>query len=113
MPFDGALAAITRQRGVIGCLVAAVDDGIIVDAAVRVGVDAQALAALVAALYRRAGRAAGEAGLGAVGFLQLETERAHVCAVGRDGLVLVALAEPGSQIGLLRGAMLQSAGALA
>lgn len=112
-PFESALTAITRQRGVTACLVAAEDDGIIVDATVRVGVDAQALAALVAALYRRARRAAAEAGLGEVGFLHLETERGHVCAVGREGLVLIALAESGSHIGLLRGAMLQSAEALA
>jgi predicted regulator of Ras-like GTPase activity (Roadblock/LC7/MglB family) len=43
-----------------------------------------------------------------VTFLQLEAERGHVCAVGREGLVIVTLAEPRAHIGLIRGAMLQS-----
>ena len=51
--FTGLITALTRQRGVLGCLVVSERDGIIVDADVQAGVDAAAVAALAAALYRR------------------------------------------------------------
>ncbi len=112
-PFEELLAALIRQRGVLGCLVVGEQDGIIVDANVQVGIQGEAVAALAAALYRKARLSSEAAGLGTVAFLQLETERAHLCAIGRDGLVIVALAEPRAHIGLIRGAMLQSVEALA
>ena len=107
-PYATLLSAVTRQRGVLGCLLVSESDGIIVDADVRVGIDASVVGALVASLYRRARLGTEAAGLSTVGFLQLEAEHGSVCAVGRDGLVLAALAEPRAQVGLIRGAMLQS-----
>jgi len=62
----------------------------------------------VASLYRRARLGTDAAGLATVGFLQLEAEQGHVCAVGRDGLVLATLAEPKAHIGLIRSAMLRA-----
>jgi len=53
------------------------------------------------------------AGLSTIGFLQLEAEKGHICAIGRDGLVLVTLAEPRAHIGRIRGAMLESLSVLA
>ena len=64
--------------------------------------------ALAAALYRRARLSSQAAGLGQVSFLQLEAADGHVCVVGREGLVIITLAEPRAHIGLIRGAMLQS-----
>jgi predicted regulator of Ras-like GTPase activity (Roadblock/LC7/MglB family) len=107
-PFEDLLSTLIRQRGVLGCLVVGERDGIIVDSNVQVGVPEAVVAALAAALYRRARLSSQAAGLGQVTFLQLEAERGHVCAVGREGLVIVTLAEPRAHIGLIRGAMLQS-----
>jgi predicted regulator of Ras-like GTPase activity (Roadblock/LC7/MglB family) len=107
-PFEDLLSQLIRQRGVLGCLVVGERDGIIVDSNVQVGVPEAVVAALAAALYRRARLSSQAAGLGQVTFLQLEAERGHVCAVGREGLVIVTLAEPRAHIGLIRGAMLQS-----
>ena len=112
-PFLGVLAALTRQRGVLGSLVVSESDGIIVDANLQVGVRGAAVAALAASLYRKARLAAGAAGFGAAGFLQLGAERGWVCAVGREDLVLVVLAGERANIGLIRVAMLKAAEALA
>ena len=112
-PFEEVLAQLIRQRGVLGCLVVGEVDGIVVDSNVQVGVPENVVAALAASLFRRARLSSQAAGLGQVAFLQLEADGGHVCAVGREGLVLVTLAEPRAHIGLIRGAMLQSVEALA
>lgn len=112
-PFEGVLSLLIRQRGVLGCLIVGEADGIIVDSNVQVGIQANVVAALAAALYRKARLTSAAAGLSAIGFLQLEAERGHVCAIGRDGLVLVTLAEPRAHIGRIRGAMIESVSVLA
>ena len=111
-PFEQPLAALIRERGVIGCLVVGERDGIIVDASLQVGVDGSAVAALAASLYRRARLSARAAGLGDVSFLQLEAERGHIWAAGRGELVLVTIAESRAQVGRVRAVMLQLAEAL-
>ena len=112
-PFDGILSPLIRQRGVLGCLVVGEADGIVVDSNVQVGIQGNVVAALAAALYRKARLTSAAAGLSTIGFLQLEAEKGHICAIGRDGLVLVTLAEPRAHIGRIRGAMLESLSALA
>lgn len=109
--FTSLISGLTRQRGVLGCLVVSERDGIIVDADVRAGLDAAAVAALAAALYRRARLCSEAAGLASVSFLQLESERGHICAAGRDDLVAVVVAESGAQVAQIRAAMLQSVSA--
>jgi len=111
-PFAELLMPLTRLRGVRGCLVASEDDGIIVGASMRIGLEADVVAATAAALYRKARRCTEAAGLAGVTFLQLEAEHGHVCAAGRNGLVLVAVVEPRAQIGLIRAMMLQAVEAL-
>ncbi len=107
------MSQLIRQRGVLGCLVVGEADGIIVDANVQVGIQANVIAALAAALYRKARLCSAAAGLSTVGFLQLEAERGHILAIGREGLVLVALAEPRAHIGRIRGSMIESQSVLA
>ncbi len=102
-PFENVLAILIRQRGVLGCLVVGEADGIVVDSNVQVGIQSNVVAALAAALYRKARLCSAAAGLSTVGFLQLEAERGHICAIGREGLVLVTLAEPRAHIGRIRG----------
>lgn len=110
--FAAALAAVTRHRGVMACLVVAEEDGIVIDGTAQVGVDTAAFAALTASLYRKAARASSSAGFGATGFCELEAERGRVLAAGRNGIVLVAVAESRANLGLLRVEMLKAAGAL-
>ena len=107
-PFAEVLASLTRQRGVLGSMVVGESDGLIVDSSLQIGVKGPVVAALAASLYRRARMSADAAGVGTATFLQLEAERGRVCAVGRNDLVLVALAEPRANVGMLRIEMLRA-----
>jgi predicted regulator of Ras-like GTPase activity (Roadblock/LC7/MglB family) len=107
------LDTVRRQRGVTASLVASESDGVIVDARLQVGQRGDRVAALAASLYRKAGLSAAAAGLGAVGFMQLEAASGRVCAVGRNGLVLVAVARRDANVGLIRVEMLRAAQGLA
>jgi len=54
-------------------------------------------------------RAAESAGFGAVTYFELEAERGRVMAAGRNGLVIVAVAEPRVNVGLLRVELVRAA----
>jgi len=108
-PFENLLETLTRQRGVTASLVASERDGIIVDARMPVGSGGDRVAALAASLYRKARLSARTAGLGTVGFLQLEASDGRICAVGRGDLVLVVVAARDANVGLIRMEMLRSA----
>ena len=112
-PFAELLAGLSRQRGILGSMVVGESDGLIVDSALQIGVKGTVVAALAASLYRRARLSADAAGVGTATFLQLEAERGRLCAVGRNDLVLVTLAEPRANVGMLRIAMLRALEALA
>ncbi len=111
--YSAALEAMTRHRGVIGCMVVAESDGIMVDSHLHFGIPDQALAAVAAALYRRARVAAVEGGLGRTRFVRLDAEGGHLCAVGRGDLVLVTLTDARANMGVVRAAMLRAVEALA
>jgi predicted regulator of Ras-like GTPase activity (Roadblock/LC7/MglB family) len=108
-PFAQMLEAVRRQRGVTASLVADESDGVIVDSRLQVGQRGDRVAALAASLYRKARLSAKAAGLGAVGFMQLEAEDGRVCAVGRGGLVLIAVARRDANVGLIRVELLRAA----
>jgi predicted regulator of Ras-like GTPase activity (Roadblock/LC7/MglB family) len=110
--FAPLLANVTRHRGVMACLIVAEEDGIVVDGTAQMGVDTAAFAALTASLYRKAARAAASAGFGGTSFCDLEAEQGRVLAAGRNGLVLVAVAESRANLGLLRVELLKAAAAL-
>jgi predicted regulator of Ras-like GTPase activity (Roadblock/LC7/MglB family) len=110
--FAAVIGAVTRHRGVTACLVVAEEDGIVVDGTARIGVNTAAFAALTASLYRKAGRAADSAGFGGVSFFDLEAEQGRVIAAGRNGLVVVAVADAGVNLGLLRVELLRAAATL-
>ncbi len=110
--FAPLLATVTRHRGVMACLVVAEEDGIVVEGTAQMGVDTAAFAALTASLYRKAARAAASAGFGGTSFCDLEAQQGRVLAAGRNGLVLVAVAEPRANLGLLRVELLKAAAAL-
>jgi predicted regulator of Ras-like GTPase activity (Roadblock/LC7/MglB family) len=111
-PYQGALASVARQRGILGAMIVDANDDIIIDAAVRHGVKAPTVAALAASIYRKARQSAGAAGLGDTTFLRMEAEQGHIFAAGRGSLVLIALAESTVNVGLVRLAMLQAVSGL-
>ncbi|MDQ6887093.1 MAG: roadblock/LC7 domain-containing protein [Gemmatimonadota bacterium] len=108
LPYDAVLLPLSRQRGVLGALVAGERDGLIVASQMQYGVQGEATAALAASLYRKARLSAQAAGLGSVQLLRLEAEAGHICAIGRDDLVVVVLADSRANVGLLRSAMLRA-----
>lgn len=110
--FGPLIASVTRHRGVSACLVVSEEDGIVVDATAQIGVDTAVFAALMASLYRKAARAATSAGFGGITFCDLEAERGRVLAAGRNGLVVVAVADPRANLGILRVDLLRAAGGL-
>ena len=111
-PFSAILSGLIRHRGVRGCMVVGEGDGLIVDSNLQFGVNGAPFAALTASLFRKARRAARAAGFGDAAFLELEAEQGRVCAVGRNDLVLVVVAEPRVNVGLVRVDMLRAAEAL-
>jgi predicted regulator of Ras-like GTPase activity (Roadblock/LC7/MglB family) len=111
-PFAQVLAALTRQRGVLGSMVVSESDGIIVDSNLQIGVKGSVVAALTASLYRKARLSSNAAGLGEATFVQLDAVRGRVCAAGRNDLVLVTIAELRANVGLIRVEMLKSVGTL-
>jgi predicted regulator of Ras-like GTPase activity (Roadblock/LC7/MglB family) len=106
-PFSGKLDALSRIRGVQGALVAGESDGLVVDAVLQAGVRGEVIAALAASLYRRARLAAGAAGLGSSGFLTLDADEGRICAAGTGDLVIVVVAEPRANVGMIRMEMLR------
>ncbi len=113
-PFTSMLESLTRQRGVRASLIVSESDGLVVDSNLRFGQDGDRVAALAASMYRKARLSAAAARLGAVAFLQLDAERGRICAVGGYGeLVIVVVADPAANVGLIRMEMLKAAGALA
>ena len=107
-PFAAILDSLTRQRWVTAALVVSERDGIIVESNLQIGQSGDRVAALAASLYRKARLSSAAAGFGDAGFLQLEAERGRVCAVGRNDLVIVTVAETRANVGLIRMEMLRA-----
>ena len=112
-PFSTLLSSLIRHRGVTGCMVVGEADGMIVDSSLQIGVNGEAFAALTASMYRKARRAAAAAGFGPTGFFELDADGGRMCAAGRNELVIVVLAEPRVNVGLLRVEMLKALEAFA
>lgn len=111
-PFNDVLSALVKHRGCIGSMVVGENDGMIVDSNLQVGLKGDVLAALSASLYRRARKATHAAGYGHATFLQLEAEAGRVCITGANELVLLAVAEPKANVGLIRVELLRGVAAL-
>ena len=108
-PFTEMLDGLTRQRGVRASLIVSENDGLVVASSLRFGQDGDRVAALAASMYRKARLSARAARLGAVAFLQLDAERGRVCAAGgRSDLVIVVVADPAANVGLIRVELLKA-----
>jgi predicted regulator of Ras-like GTPase activity (Roadblock/LC7/MglB family) len=100
--YDLVVDELMHTAGVHAALIVSRADGIVIDGNVHIGTDADAIAALTARLYSRAAQAATAADGAAPGFLHLEGELGRVCAVPQGDLLLVTVAEPWANLGLLR-----------
>jgi predicted regulator of Ras-like GTPase activity (Roadblock/LC7/MglB family) len=111
--FTPVLDELTRHRGVRASLIVSESDGLVVDSKLRFGEHGDRVAALAASIFRKARLSARAAHLGAVSFLQLDAEHGRVCAVGRGDLVLMVVADPAANVGLIRVELLKALGHLA
>ncbi len=100
--YTDALEKLSRVSGVAGALVVEAQAGVPVAADVAAGVDGNAVAALAAAMYRGAQRAAQTGGYNGVHTLQLEATAGHVVVAGGGEMLVIAVAERDAQLGLVR-----------
>lgn len=110
MDLTRSLERISRVRGVRGTMFVAAEDGLAVAHLLMEGVNGKALAAFAASLARKVSGAAAATGAGHVRFIQVPAERGTLLvAVAPRDLLVVALAEPGVNIGLARLEMMRAA----
>lgn len=108
-PFAHFTESMIRHRGVLGAMVVGLDDGLIVESTLQIGVNGGAFAALTASLYRKARRSAGAAGFGETSFFELTAEQGRVCTAGGRELALVVVCEARVNVGMLRVELLRAA----
>lgn len=99
---ERALDRLTRAGGVRGAVVVDAEAGVAVASELAEDVRETALAAMAASLFDRAGDASRSSGFGGVRILQLDAAGGHVVVAGAGPLLVVALTEPGAQLGLVR-----------
>ena len=108
--FRRVLDQITTIRGVRGALFIAGEDGLVVADSVMEDIKPNAVAALAGSLVRRVRRGAESAGVGTPNFVHLQGATGTICAVpAQAGMLVVVLAEPEVNVGLLRLAMRKAA----
>lgn len=110
-----ALDMITRVRGVRGAMLVSPDDGLVVAEQLMEGIKGAAVAALAASLAGRLRRAMEAAGVGTSVFWHLQAERGAILVVpaaSEGGILIVAVAEPDVNIGLVRLELLRAAESL-
>lgn len=107
---SSALDLITRVRGVRGAMLVSADDGLVVAEQLMEGIKGTAVAALAASLAGRLRRAMEAGGIGTSVFWHLQAEKGALLVVpGVGGLLVVAVAEPDVNIGLVRLELLRAA----
>ena len=108
--YGRALDLVTGVRGVRGAMVVARSDGLVVAEQLMEGIKGGALAALAASLAGRLQRAMVAAGLGPSQFWHLQGDQGALLVVpSGDGLLVVAVTEPGVNVGLVRLELLRAA----
>ena len=113
--YGKALDLITRVRGVRGAMLVSAEDGIVVAEQLMEGIKGPAVAALAASLATRLRRAMEAAGVGASLFWHLQAEQGALLVVPTGGAgeaggtLVVAVAEPDVNVGLVRLELLRAA----
>jgi predicted regulator of Ras-like GTPase activity (Roadblock/LC7/MglB family) len=112
--YEAALRGIINVRGVRGAMVVSGSDGLVVAESLVEGIKGAAVAALAASLATRLGRAMEAGGVGSDVFWHLQAERGALLVVpARSGMLVVAVAEPGVNAGLVRLELLRAAESVA
>lgn len=113
---SAALDLVTRVRGVRGAMLVSAEDGLIVAEQLMEGIKGAAVAALAASLAGRLQRAMEAAGIGSSVFWHLQGEQGALLVVpggsSAGGILVVAVAEPDVNIGLVRLELLRAAEAV-
>jgi len=115
---SAALDLITRVRGVRGAMLVSAEDGLVVAEQLMEGIKGSAVAALAASLAGKLRRAMGAAGTGTSVFWHLQAEQGALLVVpggggnSEGGILVVAVAEPDVNIGLVRLELLRAAEAV-
>lgn len=108
--YSRALDLITRVRGVRGAMLVASDDGLVIAEQLMEGIKGTAVAALAASLAAKLRRAMESAGVGAGQFWHLQCDQGALLVVpGSSGVLVVAVAEPDVNVGLVRLELLRAA----
>ncbi|HEX4599936.1 MAG TPA: roadblock/LC7 domain-containing protein [Gemmatimonadales bacterium] len=108
--FGRALDLVTRVRGVRGAMLVSGDDGLVVAEQLMEGIKGSAVAALASSLANRLRRAMEAGGVGASLFWHLQAEQGALLVVGAaSGILVVAIAEPDVNVGLVRLELLRAA----
>jgi predicted regulator of Ras-like GTPase activity (Roadblock/LC7/MglB family) len=108
--YGRALDLVTRVRGVRGAMLVSGDDGLVVAEQLMEGIKGAAVAALAASLANRLARAMEAGGVGASLFWHLQAEQGALLVVGAvSGILVVAIAEPDVNVGLVRLELLRAA----
>jgi len=111
--FQGILDTITRVRGVRGAMIVVCNDGLVVADSLMEGVRGNAVAALASSLTKHAANATAASGAGAPKFLHLQASQGALLAVsGRSEILVVAVAEPSVNVGLVRLELIRAAEAV-
>ncbi len=98
-----SLESITRVRGVRGAMVVSAEEGLVVAESSMEGIDGAAVAALMAGVVARLGRATEAAGRTVPAFVHLRAEEGGLVAVPAPGdLLVVAVTDPAVNVGLVR-----------
>ena len=100
--FRDVLQRVSHVTGVRGAMIVESDAGVPVMAELTEGVDGGAAAALASSLYQRTKTAAATAEFGRLNTLQLEGEGGHLIVADAGELLVVVVAEPNAQLGLVR-----------
>ncbi len=100
--FTSVVARLSRVPGVRGAMIVDGAAGVPVVAEVAEGVEAGPAAALAASLLKRTSRAAESVAFGPLETLQLEADTGHMVVADAGEMVVVAVAERGAQLGLVR-----------
>ncbi|HYL54754.1 MAG TPA: roadblock/LC7 domain-containing protein [Gemmatimonadales bacterium] len=108
--YGKALDLITRVGGVRGAMLVSAEDGIVVAEQLMEGIKGSAVAALAASLATRLRRAMEAAGVGASLFWHLQAEGGALLVVPTpNDILVVAVAEPDVNVGLVRLELLRAA----
>ena len=111
--YGRVLDLVTRVRGVRGAMLVTGDDGLVVAEQLMEGIKGPAVAALAASLASRLRRALEAAGVGAGQFWHLQAEQGALLVVtAASGVLVVAVAEPDVNVGLVRLELLRHKGHL-